>query len=508
MSANGKTTTGAPPKAPVAAAAAVAAGGSPVKAMDDPATAARKSMPENNGEKVTKPTVATKQKVGDSFKATLTVKDMVVWGLITMVPISPMAVYGGVFADSGGMPTLAFLIGFVAVLFSVFSFGIMIQHFPSSGSIFTYVSHVFGKMPGFIAGWLMLLQYLVSPAMVYLIAAIAIHSMLPDVPILALCFGFLAIVAIVSLIGMKTAMVVNKVALVAQLVILALFVICGVMFVVQHPESANFSLTNVFNPAKFEFGGTMSAVSLAVMSYVGFGAIATLTQEAKDPKHGPSRAMMVMAILLCVLYVLQCFIATCIDPSGAAFAGDTDNAFYLVAKVAAGPWLMVVCAVGVALAQGVFTAIAQQNSIAFVMFTMANGGCLPKFMAKMDKRTNSPLNAVIFIICLSVVLTLIFQFSGIDMNTVVKISNFGALSTYTLLNLAVIVFCWFQLKERSGAKALFMHLIFPALGAAVCFAIMLSVGNVALAVGAIFILIGVAYYLVLTKVLHREINLG
>lgn len=479
-----------------------------VKASADPAAADRMSMPENNGTTVTKPTVATQQKQGDTFKATLTVKDMVVWGLITMVPISPMAVYGGVFADSGGMPTLAFIIGFVAVLFSVFSFGIMIQHFPSSGSIFTYVSHVFGKMPGFIAGWLMLLQYLVSPAMVYLIAAIAIHSMLPDIPILVLCFGFLAIVAIVSLIGMKTAMVVNKVALVAQLVILALFVVFGIMFVVQHPESASFSPENLFNPSKFELGGTMSAVSLAVMSYVGFGAIATLTQEAKDPKHGPSRAMMVMAVLLCVLYVLQCFIATCIDPSGAAFAGNTDNAFYVVAKMAAGPWLMIVCAVGVALAQGVFTAIAQQNSIAFVMFTMAKGGCLPKFMAKMNKRTNSPLNAVLFIIGLSIVLTLIFQFSGIDMNTVVKISNFGALSTYTLLNLAVIVFCWIQLKERKGAKAVFMHLVFPALGALVCFAIMLSVGTVALIVGAVFIVIGIIYYLVLTKVLHRQINLG
>ena len=177
----------------------------------------------------------------------------------------------------------------------------------------------------------------------YLIAAIAIHSMLPDIPILVLCFGFLAIVAIVSLIGMKTAMVVNKVALVAQLVILALFVVFGIMFVVQHPESASFSPENLFNPSKFELGGTMSAVSLAVMSYVGFGAIATLTQEAKDPKHGPSRAMMVMAVLLCVLYVMQCFIATCIDPSGAAFAGNTDNAFYVVAKMAAGPWLMIVC---------------------------------------------------------------------------------------------------------------------------------------------------------------------
>ena len=115
---------------------------------------------------------------------------------------------------------------------------------------------------------------------------------------------------------------------------------------------------------------------------------------------------------------------------------------------------------------------------------------------------------VIFIICLSVVLTLIFQFSGIDMNTVVKISNFGALSTYTLLNLAVIVFCWVRLKERTGAKAVFMHLVFPALGALVCFAIMLSVGTVALVVGIIFIVIGIIYYLVLTKVMKRQINLG
>lgn len=482
-----------------AAAASASTAATAATSMSAPSTADGKAL---------QPTVATKQKKGDPFKQTLTVKDMVVWGLITMVPISPMAVYGGVFTDSGGMPTLAFLIGFVAVLFSVFSFGIMIQHFPSSGSIFTYVSHVFGKAPGFIAGWLMLLQYLVSPAMVYLIAAIAIHSLVPEIPILALCFAFLVIVGVVSLIGMKTAMVVNKIALVAQLVVLALFVGCGIYYIVTHPESASFSLTNVVNPSKFEFGGTMSAVSLAVMSYVGFGAIATLTQEAKDPKRGPSRAMLVMAIVLCVLYVAQCFIATCIDPSGAAFQGDTDNAFYAVAKLAAGPWLMIVCAVGVALAQGVFTAIAQQNSIAFVMFTMARGGSLPKFMAKMDKRTNSPLNAIIFIIALSVVLLLVFHFSGIDMNTVVKISNFGALSTYVMLNVSVIVFCWFQLKERKGAKSVFMHLVFPALGALVCFAIMLSVGSVALAVGCAFIAIGIIYYLVLTKVMKRQIDLG
>ena len=427
--------------------------------------------------KTTQATVAKTQtaagKAGQAnspFKRTLTVPDMVIWGLICMVPISPMAIYGGVFTDSGGMPTLAFLIGFVAVLFSVFSFGIMIQHFPSSGSIFTYVSHIMGKPMGFIAGWLMLLQYLVSPTLVYLIAAIAIHSMVPEIPILVLCFAFLIVVAIVSLIGMKTAMVVNKIALIAQLVILAIFVVLGVTYIIGHPETCNFSLTNVVNPAKFDFGGTMSAVSLAVMSYVGFGAI-------------------------------------CIDPSGANFANNTDNAFYVVARMITGPWLAILCAVGVALAQGIFTAIAQQNSIAFVMFTMANGGTLPKFMGKMNKRTNSPINAVIFIIALSVVLTLVVHFAGIDMNTVAKISNFGALATYGLLNLCVIIYCWFKLKERTGVKAVFMHLIFPTLGAIICFAIMLSVKDVALTVGAIWIVIGIIYYFVIAHVLKRDITL-
>lgn len=457
---------------------------------------------------VDRPTVTTNQKKGDPFKQTLTVKDMVVWGLICMVPISPMAIYGGVFTDSGGMPTLAFLIGFVAVLFSVFSFGIMIQHFPSSGSIFTYVSNVMGKGLGFIAGWLMLLQYLVSPSLVYLIAAIAIHSMAPEIPVLVLCFGFLVIVGIISLIGMKTAMIVNKIALIAQLVILAIFLICGIAYIFGHPQTASFSFTNIVNPAKFDMGGTMSAVSLAVMSYVGFGAIATLTQEAKNPTHGPSRAMMVMAVILCVLYIAQMFVATGTDPTGQAFANDTDNAFYAVAKLAAGPWLSILCAIGVALAQGIFTAIAQQTSIAFVMFTMAKGGALPKFMSKMSSRTNSPINAIIFIIGLSIVLTTVFYLTGIDMNTVAKISNFGALATYALLNLSVIIFCWFQLKERKGPKALFMHMIFPALGTIICLAIMISVKEVALTVGACWIVIGIIYYLVLTKVMKRQIDLG
>jgi amino acid transporter len=354
----------------------------------------------------------------------------------------------------------------------------------------------------------MLLQYLVSPALVYLIAAIAIHSMVPEIPVLALCFVFLVIVGIVSLIGMQTAMIVNKIALVAQLIILALFVGFGVVYIVSHPETSGFSLQSVFNPAKFELGGTMNAVSLAVMSYVGFGAIATLTQEALDPKKGPGRAMLIMAVTLMVLYVAQMYIAACIDPTGASFKNDTNNAFYIVARIITGPWLAILCAVGVALSQGIFTAIAQQTSISFVIYTMARDNILPQFFAKMNKRTNSPIRAIIFVITFSALLTVVFSLAGVDMNTVAKISNFGALATYTLLNVCVIVLCWFQLKQRKGAKNIFRHLVFPGVGAAVCFAIMLSVKDVALTIGVIWIAIGIVYYLVLTRAFKRDIKLG
>ncbi len=161
---------------------------------------------------IAKPATASAAAVkgGDPFTRTLTVFDMVVYGLISMVPIAPMAIYGGVFQASNGMPTLAYIIGFAAVLFSVFSFGIMIRLFPSSGSIFTYASHIMGKAMGFLTGWLMLLQYLVTPTLMYIIAGTALHGFIPQVPVWGFCLMFLAFVAAVSLRGMKTTMVDRK----------------------------------------------------------------------------------------------------------------------------------------------------------------------------------------------------------------------------------------------------------------------------------------------------------
>ena len=122
----------------------------------------------------TSPSTGGAQQSG-GFAKTLSIFDMVVYGLIFMVPIAPFSIYGSVFQVSNGMPALTYLIGLVGMVFSVLSFGVMIRRFPSSGSIYTYAAKGIGKPIGFMAGWLMLLQYLITPAIMYIMAGEALN---------------------------------------------------------------------------------------------------------------------------------------------------------------------------------------------------------------------------------------------------------------------------------------------------------------------------------------------
>ena len=443
---------------------------------------------------------------GDSnggFKRTLTMFDLVIYGLISMVPIAPFSIYASVFDASGGMPALTYLIALAAMIFTVFSFGMMIKKFPSSGSIFTYATHGIGKPVGFIAGWLMLLQYLVNPTLCYIMAALALNQYVPQIPVWGWCLMFLAFVTIVALRGMKTTMVVNRIALVGELIVLALFLGFGIAFIFAHPETSGFTATAFINPEKFNMGDMMSAVSLAAFSYVGFGCIAMLTQESKDGAKGPSRAMIIMILLLGGLFVATCYVATCIDPTGQIFAHNENNGFYLVAQHVAGPWLGIVCAVAVALAQGLFTGLVNEVSVARLLYIMGKKGSMPKRLGQMNQKSGVPVVATVFVSAVSLVLLPILLFLGMD--EVAKVSNFGALSTYFILNITVISYYWIKVKDHSQV---WRALICPIIGALVVGAILCSLGWIAQLVGVIWIVLGIIYYLVSTRVLHHDMSMG
>lgn len=437
------------------------------------------------------------------LKRTLTTRDLIVFGMIFMVPIAPFSILASVSQTSNGMPSIAYLIGMVAMLFTALSFGMMVPLFPSSGSIYIYVSHLMSKPVGFVVGWLMIFQYLITPAVMLVMAGEALHQYIPQVPVWAWALIFFVFITAIAMRGMGATVLVDKIALAAELIVLVLFFVFGVIYIVKNPSVAHFSTKAFYDPQKFNLNGMMSAVSLCALSYVGFGSIVTLDDECKQPKKGPGRAMIFIVLILGFLYMSMSFVAMCMDPSGKIMASDPTNGFYTVAGLA-GQWLGVLCAVANALALGLFTSLSSMTAVSRLLYTIAQDDGFPKFFGSLNKKTNVPTGATIFTAVATLVL--VFVIIPVGMDNGAKFSNFGALSTYFMLNLVVIWGLGIKSKMYKG-KGIWRSIVCPLIGAIVTFYIFISLGGLVWAVGGTWAVLGIIYYFVWTKGLHHKVDL-
>ena len=80
------------------------------------------------------------------------------------------------------MVPLAYLIGMVCMVFTAMSYAAMARAFPSAGSVYTYAQRGLGEAAGFFAGWMILLDYILVPALLYIVSAAALKPLLPSVP--------------------------------------------------------------------------------------------------------------------------------------------------------------------------------------------------------------------------------------------------------------------------------------------------------------------------------------
>src|SRR4051794_27091692 len=154
-------------------------------------------------------------------------RDLLAYGLIFMVPIAPMAIYGAVFSASGGMVVLAYAVGMVALVFTAFSYSRMVNAFPLSGSVYNYVGRGIGAPFGFVAGWAIMLDYILVPSLLYLVASVAMHASVPAVPVWLWLVAFVLTNTVVNSLGIKMTNRFTWVMLAGELLVLAVFLAVG-----------------------------------------------------------------------------------------------------------------------------------------------------------------------------------------------------------------------------------------------------------------------------------------
>ena len=431
----------------------------------------------------------------EQLARSLSTLDLIVYGMIFMVPIAPYAIFGFVWNDAKGMVPLAYLVGLVGMFFTAMSYAAMSRAFPLAGSVYTYAHRGLHEIAGFFAGWLILLDYILVPALLYVISAVAMHGLLPAVPGWVWLFGFVAFNALVNLLGIHFTARVNWYLLILELATLVLFVTLGLIALAHGQGAGGLTLRPIYNPAVFSFATVAGATSIAVLSFLGFDGISTLAEENRGAADSVGRATILALLLVGSLFILQTWIATDLA-QGMNFSSPA-TAFYEISERAGGVWLRVVIVIAVVVSSGIANAMAAQAAVSRVLFAMARDGKLPSVLAKIHPRYKTPYVSTLLVALVSLIVGWLFSQRLDDLSRIV---NFGALCGFLLLHISVVNH--YLLRERSGDWV--RHLLFPVAGFLVIAYVLYEMDSVAKILGACWLAIGALYYVVLTYVLKKR----
>ena len=423
------------------------------------------------------------------LRRALTLGDLIIFGMIFMVPIAPYAVFGFVWSDAKGMAPLAYLIGLVGMLFTALSYAAMSEAFPLAGSVYTYAQRGLHEIAGFFSGWLILLDYILVPSLLYLFSAVALRPILPQIPSWSWLVLFISMNAAANFFGVEFTARVYRWLLVMELVTLALFVILGLHALYAGAGAGRLTWQPIYDPGVFSLATVVGATATAVLSFLGFDAISTLSEESVGQRETIGRATLLSLALVGALFMLQTWLAT--DLARGMHFTSNETAFYEVSELAGGPWLRLVVIVATVIASAIANAMAAQAAVSRILFAMARDRKMPAILAKVHPRYKTPYVSTLAVAGVSLAVGLLFSQHVDDLARVV---NFGALCGFVLLHLSVIHH--YLIRQRSGNWL--RHLLLPFTGLLIIVYVLYEMAPAAKKLGAAWVLLGAVYYCVLS----------
>ncbi len=420
-----------------------------------------------------------------TFSRSLGALNLTAIGIGAIIGAGLFVITGQVAAEHAGPGVIiSFMIaGFISLL-AALCYAEFAALIPVSGSAYSYAYVTMGEFPAWVLGWGMTTQYLLSACTVSvgwssyftsLLADFGLHfpAHLNGAPLLYDAHGWhlsgswfnlpamliLGFMGIIISTGIKAAASFNNIMVVLKLSVVVLFIGCGVFFI-QADNFTPFIPVNTGVFGEYGWSGILRGAGMLFFAFIGFDALSTLTQEAKNPQKDMPRGMIGSISLCTLIYIV--FAIILLGLVSYKLLGVADP--IAVAVNVLGPkflWLRLFVK-GAILASFTSVIMVMLLGQSRIFYTMAHDGLLPKRLGKIEDKHHIPLFSTILITIIGMVIAGIFPV-GILANLV----NISTLMAFAVVCFGVLLLRYKQPDLHRPFKVPFMPWV-PVIGTVVC----------------------------------------
>jgi len=423
------------------------------------------------------------------LRRALTLWDLILYGVIVIQPVAPMSVFGVLSARGHGHVVTTILIAMVAMLFTAISYGRMARAYPSAGSAFTYVGQEINPALGYVTGWSMVMDYMLNPMICIIWCSQQAHVFAPAIPYSGWAIFFAAVFTFLNVQGVKTSARVNTGLAVGMGVVIAIFFVAAARYIFGNPhDGAAFFTRPFYDPQMWNTKTVLGGTSIAVLTYIGFDGISTLSEEAENPRRNILLATVLTCLVIGILSAFEVYAAQLVWPAAQPYP-NVDTAFTFVAGRA---WQPLFAVVGFTLVVANFgSGMGAQLGAARLLYGMGRSKALPQsFFGAVDPKRRIPRNNVLFVGALALAGAFLLPAvagaaTGYELGA--NLLNFGALIAFMGVNAAAFVrYYLHEEKKKLG------NLLPPVLGFVICLLLWWNLSTKARIFGAIWMAVGIA----------------
>jgi putrescine importer len=431
--------------------------------------------------------MATSNSSAPRLRRSLTLWDLILYGIIVIQPTAPMSVFGVLSERGHGHVITTILIAMVAMLFTAISYGRMARAYPSAGSAFTYVGQEINPALGYVTGWSMVMDYMLNPMICTIWCSQQAHVFAPGVPYWIWAIFFAGIFTGLNIQGVKTSARVNTGLAIGMGVVIAIFFVTAARYIFGVPhDSAGFFTRPFYDPTLWNTKAVLGGTSIAVLTYIGFDGISTLSEEAENPRRNILLATVFTCVAIGILSAVEVYAAQLLWPASEPFP-NVDTGFVFAAARA---WKPMFAIVGFTLLVANFgSGMGAQLGAARLLYGMGRSKALPQsFFGVVDPKRHVPRNNVIFVGGVALAGALLVSIGVFSFGLGAEMLNFGALIAFMGVNAAAFMRYYVREKEKK-----FWNLIPPVLGFLICLLLWLNLSRPAIIGGVIWMAVGIAF---------------